>query len=143
MTSEERLAQTFRKIHACRAAFPYWQLVVAGVCAGLALDGTVTIGISQGSLTQPWWPFAIAIFAARWLGGKLASWLVVGVGSLAASYIPAADERVVWVRVVIMLCVAAAGSLPQRPLTPFRRSSLPVKLSSDHLDRVGDGDRIV
>jgi hypothetical protein len=141
MTSEERLAQTFRKIHACRAAFPYRQLAVAVVCAGLAVDGTGAIGISEGSLTQPWWPFAIAIFGARWLGGKLASWLVVGAGSLAATYIPAADERVVWARVVIMLCVAAAGSLP--PSTPFRRSPLPVKLSSDHLDRIGDGDRIV
>jgi hypothetical protein len=143
MTSEERLAQTFRKIHACRAAFTYWQLAVAVVCSGLALDGIGTIGISEGSLTQPWWPFAVAIFGARGLGGKLASWLVVGAGSLTASYIPAADERVVWVRVVIMLCVAAAGSLPQRPLTPFRRSPLPVELRSDHLDGVGDGDRIV
>lgn len=143
MTSEERLAQTFRKIHARREAFPYQQLVLAVVCAGLALGGTEAIGASEGPLPQPWWPFVVAIFGARWLGGQLASWLVAGAGCLAATYIPAADGRVVVARMIIMLCVAATGSLPARPSTPFRPPPLPVKLRSDHLDRVGDGDRVV
>jgi hypothetical protein len=143
MTSEERLAQTFRKIHACRAAFPYRQLAVAAVCVGFAFSGTEAIGISEGSLTQPWWPFVVAIVGARWLGGKLASWLVAGAGCLAATYVPAADGRVIVARLIIMLCVAATGSLPARPSTPFRPPPLPVKLRSDHLDRIGDGDRIV
>jgi hypothetical protein len=143
MTSEERLAQTFRKIHACRAAFPYRQLAVAAACAGLGLSGTEAIGISEGSLPQPWWPFVVASVGARWLGGQLASWLVAGGGCLAATYIPAADDRVIVARMIIMLCVAAAGSLPARPSTPFWPPPLPVKLRSDHLDRIGDGDRIV
>lgn len=143
MTSEERLAQTFRKIHARRAAFPYRPLIIAAAGVALALGGTDLIGIRSGSLPQPWWPFVVAIVGARWLGGGLAGWLVAGAGCLAATYIPAADGRVVVARMLIMLCVAVAGSLPAGPSLGFRRAPLSVKLPSNHLNRVVDGDRIV
>lgn len=157
MDSEERLAQTFRKIHARRASASalYHLRSTAAAVGAIALAG-IGIGawmteISAGP--SPWWLFAPAIFGARLFGDDLAGWMVVVVGCVvSALLLPVAPEVIgapaslgyILTRVILLICIGGARSLsaPPRRYSP-EGWPLPTIFRSNHLGGVSRRDTFI
>jgi hypothetical protein len=148
--SEERLAATFRKIHARQSAFPYLRpLAVSAFCIALASVGADLIGITAHP--GPWWLYVPAIFAARFFGGDLAGWVVVAAGCfVSADIIPVAPEvspasncGYIFVRLLILACMGGVRSLPSTPFNLSGRLALPVIFRTNHFRRVAERDVVI